>query len=167
MSRIAYVNGSYVRHALATIHVEDRGNQFADAVAQCAADIEAGGTKLKYFTMIEVVEDLETLRQALNVDRFNLLSESYGTRYQGYDEVKSRFIAVWSELPDVGFKNSRHFVDGNRGLLGVDVCGNQAGRCFGPRVKVDGYYDEKFVPCSINANYSLRAGSALCARHKQ
>lgn len=37
MSRIAYVNGSYVRHALATIHVEDRGNQFADAVYEVIA----------------------------------------------------------------------------------------------------------------------------------
>jgi len=32
MSRIAYVNGRYVRHAAASVHVEDRGFQFADAV---------------------------------------------------------------------------------------------------------------------------------------
>jgi len=32
MARIAYVNGRYVRHADATVHVEDRGFQFADAV---------------------------------------------------------------------------------------------------------------------------------------
>lgn len=32
MSRIAYVNGQYVRHAQAAVHVEDRGYQFADAV---------------------------------------------------------------------------------------------------------------------------------------
>jgi len=32
MSRIAYVNGRYVRHADASVHVEDRGFQFADAV---------------------------------------------------------------------------------------------------------------------------------------
>jgi len=37
MSRIAYVNGRYVRHALASIHVEDRGNQFADAVYEVIA----------------------------------------------------------------------------------------------------------------------------------
>ena len=43
--------------------------------------------------------------------------------------------------------------------------GNHAGRCFGPRVKVDGYYDDKLVPCSINANYSLRAWSARGARY--
>ncbi|MEM8813514.1 MAG: D-amino-acid transaminase [Pseudomonadota bacterium] len=32
MSRIAYVNGRYVRHAEAEVHVEDRGYQFADGV---------------------------------------------------------------------------------------------------------------------------------------
>ncbi len=32
MSRIAYVNGRYVNHAEAMVHVEDRGYQFADGV---------------------------------------------------------------------------------------------------------------------------------------
>ena len=32
MSRIAYVNGRYVPHSLASVHIEDRGFQFADAV---------------------------------------------------------------------------------------------------------------------------------------
>lgn len=32
MSRIAYVNGGYVRHAVASVHIEDRGYQFADGV---------------------------------------------------------------------------------------------------------------------------------------
>ncbi|MEM1377446.1 MAG: D-amino-acid transaminase [Pseudomonadota bacterium] len=32
MSRIAYVNGRYVSHAHASVHVEDRGYQFADGV---------------------------------------------------------------------------------------------------------------------------------------
>jgi D-alanine transaminase len=32
MTRIAYVNGRYVRHADAKVHVEDRGYQFADGV---------------------------------------------------------------------------------------------------------------------------------------
>ncbi len=32
MSRIAYVNGRYVRHREAAIHIEDRGYQFADGV---------------------------------------------------------------------------------------------------------------------------------------
>ncbi|WP_425087387.1 D-amino-acid transaminase [Stappia sp.] len=32
MSRIAYVNGRYVRHSEAAVHIEDRGYQFADGV---------------------------------------------------------------------------------------------------------------------------------------
>ncbi|MEP4767884.1 MAG: D-amino-acid transaminase [Roseibium sp.] len=32
MSRIAYVNGQYVRHSEAAVHIEDRGYQFADGV---------------------------------------------------------------------------------------------------------------------------------------
>lgn len=32
MSRIAYVNGQYVPHAKASVHIEDRGYQFADGV---------------------------------------------------------------------------------------------------------------------------------------
>jgi len=37
MSRIAYVNGRYVPHRLARVHVEDRGFQFADAVYEVIA----------------------------------------------------------------------------------------------------------------------------------
>ena len=32
MPRISYINGSYVHHSKASIHIEDRGNQFADGV---------------------------------------------------------------------------------------------------------------------------------------
>jgi D-alanine transaminase len=42
MSRIAYVNGRYVPHRLACVHVEDRGFQFADAVYEVIA-IRHGG----------------------------------------------------------------------------------------------------------------------------
>ena len=37
MSHIAYVNGQYVNHADAAIHIEDRGYQFADGVYEYAA----------------------------------------------------------------------------------------------------------------------------------
>ena len=37
MSRIAYVNGTYVPHSEAVIHVEDRGYQFSDGVYEVAA----------------------------------------------------------------------------------------------------------------------------------
>jgi D-alanine transaminase len=37
MSRIAYVNGRYVRHRDAAVHIEDRGYQFADGVYEVIA----------------------------------------------------------------------------------------------------------------------------------
>jgi len=42
-------------------------------------------------------------------------SEKYGNRYSGFDNVKQRFIEVWTELPDVRFENGSHFTSGNRG----------------------------------------------------
>ncbi|HVY02034.1 MAG TPA: D-amino-acid transaminase [Caulobacterales bacterium] len=41
MSRFAYVNGAYVPHARAAVHIEDRGYQFADAVYEVWA-VRAG-----------------------------------------------------------------------------------------------------------------------------
>ena len=37
MSRISYVNGQYVRHREAAVHVDDRGYQFADGVYEVIA----------------------------------------------------------------------------------------------------------------------------------
>ncbi|MDP6873797.1 MAG: D-amino-acid transaminase [Alphaproteobacteria bacterium] len=37
MSRIAYVNGRYLPHGAATVHIEDRGYQFADGVYEVIA----------------------------------------------------------------------------------------------------------------------------------
>jgi len=37
MSRIAYVNGRYVPHRSAQVHVEDRGYQFADGIYEVVA----------------------------------------------------------------------------------------------------------------------------------
>ena len=37
MSRIAYVNGRYLPHAAASVHIEDRGYQFADGVYEVIA----------------------------------------------------------------------------------------------------------------------------------
>lgn len=37
MSRFAYVNGRFVRHAVASVHIEDRGYQFADGVYEVIA----------------------------------------------------------------------------------------------------------------------------------
>lgn len=46
MPRIAYVNGFYVRHDMAFVHVEDRGYQFADGVYEVCAVV--GGKILDY-----------------------------------------------------------------------------------------------------------------------
>jgi D-alanine transaminase len=37
MSRFSYVNGRFVRHAVASVHIEDRGYQFADGVYEVVA----------------------------------------------------------------------------------------------------------------------------------
>jgi len=42
MSRIAYVNGRYLPHGAATVHIEDRGYQFADGVYEVIA-VRGGG----------------------------------------------------------------------------------------------------------------------------
>jgi len=42
-------------------------------------------------------------------------TEKYGTRFSGYDQVRKRFIEVWTDLPDVRFEQGSHFVSGNRG----------------------------------------------------
>ena len=40
MSRIAYVNGRYMPHAAAQVHIEDRGMQFSDAVYEVIAVLD-------------------------------------------------------------------------------------------------------------------------------
>jgi len=40
MSRIAYVNGRYVRHADAAVHIEDRGYQFGDGIYEVITVID-------------------------------------------------------------------------------------------------------------------------------
>lgn len=40
MPRISYVNGQYVRHARAAVHIEDRGYNFADAIYEVIAVVD-------------------------------------------------------------------------------------------------------------------------------
>ena len=40
MSRVAYVDGRYVPHKLAVVHIEDRGYQFADGVYEVLAVVK-------------------------------------------------------------------------------------------------------------------------------
>ncbi|WP_298821902.1 D-amino-acid transaminase [uncultured Roseibium sp.] len=58
MSRIAYVNGQYVRHADAAVHVEDRGYQFADGVYE-VCEVWQG-------KIVDVPRHLDRLDRSLN-----------------------------------------------------------------------------------------------------
>lgn len=57
MSRIAYVNGLYVPHRQACVHVEDRGLQFADAVYE-VCEISGG-------CLIDMTRHLDRLERSL------------------------------------------------------------------------------------------------------
>ena len=51
-----------------------------EAAGDCTAHLQAEGVDLAGYTIPEVVEDMESARDALGYERINLLSESYGTR---------------------------------------------------------------------------------------
>lgn len=64
MSRIAYVNGRYVPHKNATVHIEDRGYQFADGVYEVC---EVRGGRL-----VDQRRHLERLQRSLSELRIAL-----------------------------------------------------------------------------------------------
>lgn len=57
MPRIAYVNGHYVRHAEATVHVEDRGYQFADGVYEVC--------EVRHGLIVDLTRHLDRLDRSL------------------------------------------------------------------------------------------------------
>lgn len=57
MSRIAYVNGRYVPHGEAAVHIEDRGFQFADSVYE-VCEVWQG-------QVVDMVRHLDRLRRSL------------------------------------------------------------------------------------------------------
>jgi D-alanine transaminase len=57
MSRIAYVNGQYVRHDKAAVHIEDRGYQFADGVYEVLAVVDGD--------LIDVADHMNRLDHSL------------------------------------------------------------------------------------------------------
>ena len=96
------------------------------------------------------IDDLQAYSDAWNahdIDRIMALmtddcvfltgggSEHYGTRYEGYETVKARFIEVWTELPDVRFENASHFVQGSRGCSEWTFIGTKEN---GEKVEIDG-----------------------------
>ena len=55
-------------------------SNIANSFSQCAKRLQAEGVDLDGYTMVDVVEDIETARIALGYGCVNLLSGSYGTR---------------------------------------------------------------------------------------
>ena len=71
----------------------------AEAMAECAARLNAEGVDLDGYTTPEVVKDIEAARKALNYERVDLLSGSYGTRVAqiyAYLHPESLFRTVMS-----------------------------------------------------------------------
>src|SRR5579859_6059918 len=64
MSRIAYVNGRYVPHAEAVVHIEDRGYQFSDGVYEVVA-VKDGRLIDNERHMVRLERSLGELRIAL------------------------------------------------------------------------------------------------------
>lgn len=57
MSRIAYVNGAYQRHADAAVHIEDRGFQFADGVYEVC--------EVRHSFIVDLTRHLDRLDRSL------------------------------------------------------------------------------------------------------
>jgi len=66
MARIAYVNGRYLRHGEASVHVEDRGYQFADGVYE-VCEVRGGRLVDERRHMQRLVRSLGELRIALPI----------------------------------------------------------------------------------------------------
>ena len=64
MSRIAYVNGRYLPHAQATVHIEDRGFQFADGVYE-VCEVRGGRLVDERRHMARLERSLNELRIAM------------------------------------------------------------------------------------------------------
>src|SRR6266536_5057340 len=64
MSRIAYVNGRYVAHRDASVHIEDRGLQFADGVYE-VCEVKGGRLVDERRHMDRLVRSLGELRIGL------------------------------------------------------------------------------------------------------
>ena len=68
MSRIAYVNGRYLPHAEASVHIEDRGYQFADGVYEVVA-VQGGALVDEALHLARLDRSLAELRIAAPMSR--------------------------------------------------------------------------------------------------
>ncbi len=79
-------------------------------------------------------------------------TERWGTRFEGADIVRERFVDVWTSIPDVRFENGRHFVEGDRGCSEWTIVGT---RPDGSRMEMDGCDLFTFVGGKIRVKNSL------------
>ena len=104
MSRIAYVNGRYVPHGDAAVHVEDRGYQFADGVYE-VCEVRGGRlvdaprhlqrlVRSPWGRVLQAVREDEDAAQALGKDTFSLKLQSFvlGAAIMG---LSGAFFAFW------------------------------------------------------------------------
>ena len=80
MLRIAYVNGRYVAHTDAFVHVEDRGYQFADGVYE-VCEVARG-------YIIDMKRHLDRLDRSLRELSDRLADASFGTGDRGAEVVR-------------------------------------------------------------------------------
>ena len=82
--------------------------------------------------------DIDTIMEMMTEDCIFLTgggTDHWGTRFEGADVVRERFVEVWTDIPDVHFRNGRHFAQGDRGCSHWTLCGT---RTDGTVVEVDG-----------------------------
>ena len=58
MPRISYVNGQYVTHSEAAVHIEDRGYQFADGVYEVC--------EIRHGYIVDITRHLDRLHRSLS-----------------------------------------------------------------------------------------------------
>lgn len=61
--------------------------------------------------------------------------EPWGTRFEGPDAIRQAFAARFAGIPDVRYREDRHFVDGDRGASEWTLSGTTTG---GQRIEVRG-----------------------------
>jgi D-alanine transaminase len=67
MSRIAYVNGRYLQHGQASVHIEDRGFQFSDGVYEVC--------EVRHGALIDAARHLDRLERSLAEMRISMPKE--------------------------------------------------------------------------------------------
>jgi D-alanine transaminase len=149
LSRIAYVNGSYVYHLGAMVHVEDRGYQFSDAVYEVVAvlngkilDLEphlarlgrslAGlqiGSPMSNKALSVVLNEVRRLNRLRNGILYFQVSRGVATREHGFPntEVKPSVVVTAKRLNFDAIKKKQQ--------LGINVITTAETRWARPDIK--------------------------------